>query len=936
MSEESKKIELLLLKVTKQFLQELKAEQASRILTLNSTLEHDLGLGSLERVELARRIESAFSIRVSLMDLEKIRELSEFLPLINQSLPTKSFQTQAFTQILTESKLNPAAVESLTQLVNLYAEQEPSRPHIYLQNDEGREEVITYGELALKAKQAASIILNHSIKPGETIAIMLPTCREYFYFFLGILFAGAIPVPIYPPTPTDRIEDYVKRQSKVLQNAEIRLLITLTRGKPLARILKTFIPSLYEVLTIEDLKNSSLPTEFFSANPGDGALIQYTSGSTGDPKGVFLTHSNLLANIRACGQALQVKPNDVMISWLPLYHDMGLIGSWLGSLYFGIPVCIFSPLLFLMRPERWLWAIHYHRGTISGAPNFAYELCVNALSPEKLSGLDLSCWRLALNGSETVHASSLHKFSNKFAAYQFDPKAMAPAYGLAESTMALIFPPPGRGPKIDIVKADVFMQTGQAEPADPTDKATLEIVSCGEPLPAHAVRIVNDKGDILKEREAGSLQFQGPSSMPGYFHNTEATQRIMHDGWIDSGDLAYFADGEIYITGRKKDVIILAGRNIHPEEIERIAGDIPGIISGGVIAFAVSNLRVGTEQCIVVAETEEKHKSLRQKLIKKLIADVAGQLNISISEVILVNPHTVPKTASGKVQRSACKQDYLQGRLKRNHKAAWVQKIKLISLALRGKIRNTLSYFVKGTYTIYAGLIALISGLVFFPILMLTPSNYSQKVAKIWARIWFFMIFTPVNTQGSVPAISNQGAILASNHASYLDVFLLLAALPVKFTFIAKHDLADVPVLGRAIKKINSIFVNRMDFVESIEDIKRIQQVVAQGHNILIFPEATFSYSTGLRAFKLGAFKLAVDLQVPLYPIALKGTRLMLRSPQFLLSPQKLSVFISEPLLPQKLDWDEIVKLRDLTRQQIALHCGEQTLDLISAEIAKH
>ncbi len=592
-------VEFKLLQITRNFLQELKAEQASRGLSLNASLEKDLGLGSLERVELSRRIENTFSITLPLAFLEKVSVLNDFVSLIEQMHPSGYQETKKLSEPLSESKVDPNSAHTLIELLEQYAQLESERPHIYLQDEDGHEQIISYGELADMAGAAAQIIKEYKINPGETIAIMLPTSREYFFYFFGILLAGAIPVPIYPPTQTERIEEYVQRQSRILQNAQIRLLVTVIKGRTLGQLLKSFIPSLYAVLTVEDLKNFQGKSDFFSAKSDDAALIQYTSGSTGDPKGVLLSHHNLLSNIRAVGQALQVHPTDCMVSWLPLYHDMGLIGAWLGSFYYGIPVCILSPLAFLMRPQRWLWAIHYHRGTISGAPNFAYELCVKSLSSEKISGLDLSSWRLALNGSETIHAKTIRRFSKKFVPYHFNPKAMTPAYGLAESTMALIFTPPDRGPRVDQIDQDAFMQQGLAIPTRSMDKSALEIVSCGKPLPAHEIRIVDDNNKLMNDREVGSLQFKGPSSMCGYYRNPDATRAIFHDGWLDSGDLAYQADGEVYITGRKKDIIISAGRNIHPEEIEKIVGDISGCYPGmrNCIRSTRSAIRNGTMYC---------------------------------------------------------------------------------------------------------------------------------------------------------------------------------------------------------------------------------------------------------------------------------------------------------------------------------------------------
>lgn len=337
-----------------------------------------------------------------------------------------------------------------------------------------------------------------------------------------------------------------------MQSAQVRILITFSRAEVLSHMLRTFIPSLKEVATVKNLKSR---TENFSpviVEPSDPALIQYTSGSTGDPKGVLLSHENMLSNMRAIGKALPIKQTDIVVSWLPLYHDMGLM-SWLGSLYFGIPLTLMSPITFLARPEKWLWAIHYHRATLSGGPNFAYELCAKKIPAKDLEGLDLSSWRFAFNGAEAINPRTLERFYKKFSPYGFKLEAFAPVYGLAESTVGLAFPPVTRAPRIDKVQRAPFEKENKAIPVKSSDeKNALEFVACGIPMPLHEIQIADDNGNVLPERHIGNIQFRGPSAMQGYFNNPAATQKTYRHGWWDSGDLGYLADKEIFIIGRKK------------------------------------------------------------------------------------------------------------------------------------------------------------------------------------------------------------------------------------------------------------------------------------------------------------------------------------------------------------------------------------------------
>jgi acyl-CoA synthetase (AMP-forming)/AMP-acid ligase II len=327
-----------------------------------------------------------------------------------------------------------------------------------------------------------------------------------------------VPVPIYPPFKASRLEEYAQRQSRILQNAGARFLITFRQAEKLARLLKPGIPCLRGVVTVPELATETVGRQRILvtvASRGDQvALIQYTSGSTGDPKGVVLTHSNLLANIRAMGTGVNLQPGDFGVSWLPLYHDMGLIGSWLTALCFGVPIAILSPLAFLSRPERWLWAIHEHRGTVSAAPNFAYELCARKIDDRALEGLDLSCWRAALNGAEPISPDTLERFTRRFEPYGFRAEAFLPVYGLAESAVGLTFPL-GRKAAVDRIGRERF-ECGSSSALFESDASPLRFVSEGSVLPGHEVRIVDDTSDEMGERVQGHIQFRGPSTMQGY------------------------------------------------------------------------------------------------------------------------------------------------------------------------------------------------------------------------------------------------------------------------------------------------------------------------------------------------------------------------------------------------------------------------------------
>jgi 1-acyl-sn-glycerol-3-phosphate acyltransferase len=821
---------------------------------------------------------------------------------------------------------------TLEEVLRYYAQSEPDRLHIYLQTDEGVEQAITYGQLLEDAKTVASGLLERDIKQGQTVAVMLPTGREFFSSFFGILLAGAIPVPIYPPYRSDRIEEYAKRQAAILRNAGARLLVTFQGAAALAHLLKPFVPSLIGVTTPDKLTASKASSRTPGLHPEDAALIQYTSGSTSEPKGVLLTHDGILSNIRAIGQAAQIGPTDVGVSWLPLYHDMGLIGSWLCSLYFGIPITIMSPFAFLNRPERWLWAIHYHRATLSAAPNFAYEFCIRKIDDKAIEGLDLSSWRIAFNGAEAVNPDTLARFTQRFSPYGFRPETFFPVYGLAESSVALTFPHLGRPPRIDRVAREPFERHHRAEPASVSESSPLRFVSCGVPLPGHEVRIVDERGQELGERMEGSLQFQGPSSMKGYFQSPEATRAVFHGGWWDSGDLAYLAGGEVFITGRRKDVIIKAGRNLYPQEVEDVVGEITGIRKGCVTVFGVADPRMGTEKLVVAAETRENRNDVREQITATVMERVTTTIGIPPDLVLLIPPGMTPKTSSGKLRRAACRDAYLKGILSQQRPPAWLQVAKLLAAGLWPWIRRGGSALGRLLYAAYAWSVVLVTvPPVWLAVAILPGRNPAAKISQWWARGLLWLMGCPLKIEGRRHLHRSGPMVLVANHSSYLDAAVLMASLPAGYVFVAKQELFNALIIRTFIKKVGHLTIDRTDFSKSVSDTQRIEETLRSGWSVLIFPEGTFTRATGLRPFKLGAFKIAVETSRSICPISIRGTRQILWPDSWMPKRGRVEVVIGKPIPVQGNDWREITRLRDAARTEIARHCGEPVLDLVSA-----
>jgi 1-acyl-sn-glycerol-3-phosphate acyltransferase len=930
------KVEQKVLAILREFVAELGMGRTAHSISLDALLDRDLGLGSLERVELILRIEKGFSVHIPehlIAEAGTPRDLARAV--LQAETPGRPLSLERI-QTIGAATPPPESASSLVEVLLSRAEREAERPHIYLPQEDGSEQKITYGQLVDAAGAVAQGLLEQGLRRYETVALMLPTGSDFFFTFFGALFAGGIPVPLYPPVRMDQIEEYARRQVAILKKADARFLITSGRVEGLGHLLQPMVPSLTDVTTFEALSRASSERPKVELRSEDPALIQFTSGSTGLPKGVLLAHENVLANIRAIGQAAQIGPGDACVSWLPLYHDMGLIGSWLGALYYGIPITILSPLTFLARPERWLWAIHYHRGTHSAAPNFAYELCVRKIDDRAIEGIDLSSWRVAFNGAEPVSPDTIDRFTKRFAPYGFRKETLFPVYGLAESSVALTFPPVGRPPRIDAISRETFERHRRAEPAPLSESAPLRFVSCGVPLPGHEVRIVDESGEEVKERIEGSLQFRGPSTMRGYYRDPEATEKTFQDGWCDSGDFAYRADGEIFVTGRRKDMIIKAGRNLYPQEVEEVVGEIPGIRKGRVAAFGITDPEIGTEKLVVVAETRAEKEEARRRLIGEVMEKVAAATDIRPDIVSLVPSDTIPKTSSGKLRRAALRSAYLKGKMGPPRRPAALQIARLWLAGLGARMKRASAALGRGVYTGYVATIALLTiPPVWIAMFLLPAGALPARLSRAWARRFFSWIGCPVTVKGSDPLSQAGPSVLVANHSGYLDAIVLMAALPPRFLFVAKRELMQAPIIRTVIKRVGHLTVDRLDFAESVTTTRRIEEAIGQGHSVLIFPEGTFSRIRGIRPFRLGAFKVAVETGRPICPIAIRGAREVLWPGRWIPRRGAIQVFIGKPIRPEGSDWREIVRLRDLAKSEIVRHAGEPPIDLVAAGIAK-
>ncbi len=896
--------------------------------TLDSTFD-SLGIGSLELAELLLRVQDKFGVALPphiLASAETPGDLvTALVPALARGRSAARDDHGMVSQPVTvPGASTPDTASTLNDVLNSHVGATPDRTHIRLLDEDGGPADLSYAALHREAATVAAALIAQDVLPGDRVAIMLPTCRAYFVTFTAAVLAGAVPVPVYPPARPSQLADHLRRTAGILANAGATMLVTVPEAATLGHLLRANVESLRHVVVPESLTGAtedelpSLPRP----RTDDLALLQYTSGSTGQPKGVALAHRNLLANIRVMGQAAAASGSDTFVSWLPLYHDMGLIGAWLGCMYFGVPLVVMSPQAFLIRPSRWLWAIHANRATMSAGPNFAYELCLSKVRDDEIEGLDLSSWRLAYNGAEPVSPATIERFGDRFAPYGFRREAMTPVYGLAESSVGLAFPPLGRGPVIDRIRRDVFVRSGRAESVRP-DEPDLRFVACGQPLPGHEIRIVDAAGNELGDRREGRIEFRGPSATAGYYNNAAATRALFHGDWLDTGDLGYLVDADLYVTGRIKDMIIRAGRNLHPDELEEAVGNLEGVRKGCVAVFASPDPSGGPERLVVMAETRATRDDVRAALRSEIAATAVDLLGVAPDDVVLAPPRTVLKTSSGKIRRAASRELYAANKIGARPRALWWELVRLrlrgAAPSLRRARRAAASVAFAGyAWTGYAAL-----GLSVALLLLLLPRpQWRWWVAREAVRLLAHLTGTAVSVRGldHLPAAT---CIAVANHPSWIDPLVLAAVMPQSFRFVAAEVLEHQRITSFALKRLGHQFVERHEREHGVADVDRLVALARGGQSLVIFPEGRLARAPGLRPFHMGAFVVGAEAGVPAVPVAIRGTRTILRPEHHFPRHGAVEIVVGEPIWPSGTGWAAAVRLQQAARNAVLDLSGE-------------
>lgn len=546
-------------------------------------------------------------------------------------------------------------------------------------SDETKKETYySFADMRTEIRRRAGLLLARGVVPGDHVAVIVPAPEDFVLSFLALVYMGAIPVPMYPPLSLGKLDAYLEGACKVMTAGRARWLLTTKQVEPILWSTLGKVPTVRDLLLCDTMfapgESAGLPQP---ATPpmSEVVFLQFTSGSTSDPKGVRVTHASLFNNTKTLLTAIEADgTKDNGVSWLPLYHDMGLIGFVLGPMMYQIPTTFIPTMRFIKRPLLWLDVMHEKKASITFAPNFAFALLSKRVTKEQAARWDLSNLKVAGCGAEPIQAETMHTFAETFAASGFQKTSLLPCYGMAEATLAISFKRMRENVRTDRISKDAYENDKVAVPTE-TENA-LTVVSCGTPLPGYQIKIVDDRGTELSERKVGEVCIKGGLVTDGYHLRPDATKQSFKDGWLHSGDLGYMASGELYICGRKKDLIILNGRNYYPQTLEWSIENVDSVRKGNVVAFSVPS--EGSEALVVAVESKATDKQALQTKIKQLLGE---QFALSVKEVVVLPPGTLPKTSSGKLQRQRTRQLYLNRELNGSEVRTFGSRAKKFELA---------------------------------------------------------------------------------------------------------------------------------------------------------------------------------------------------------------------------------------------------------------
>jgi acyl-CoA synthetase (AMP-forming)/AMP-acid ligase II len=553
--------------------------------------------------------------------------------------------------------------ETLSDVLRARARQSPDALALVFVAEDGTETPMTIRQFVDQALAYSQALQREGIGPGELVILVLRHSPALLLAFWGALLLGAIP-SIFPFL-TEKLDGEIYREQvrQLVDHAQARAVITFPEFR---RELQSLLSGeRCRVLDTGDLQaareGATVGPAGFNASPESVAFLQHSSGTTGLQKGVALSHRAVLNQIRAYREAIQLSAQDVVVSWLPLYHDMGLIAGFVIPLVAGVPLVLLSPFHWVRNPAVLFRAVHEHRGTICWLPNFAYHHSVRAIRERDLQGLDLSRWRLIVNCSEPVRHESHQLFLQRFASCGIRPEALATCYAMAENTFAVTQSVPSQAVHVDWVGRERLQREGQAVPQAAGSAGATALVSCGYPIAGTEISILDPSGRRAGERIVGEILIRSNCMLEEYYHRPDLTRQAFLEEWYLTGDMGYVADAQLYVTGRKKDLIIVAGKNVYPQDVEALAASVPDVYPGRAVAFGVPDERLGTESIVLVCELDgvagpEQRKQIEAELRQRVLQSIG----VTLGDLRLVDERWLLKTSSGKIARALNREKYLR------------------------------------------------------------------------------------------------------------------------------------------------------------------------------------------------------------------------------------------------------------------------------------
>ena len=550
---------------------------------------------------------------------------------------------------------------TFSERLQSHLHQTPERVAVTLQFANLPDLPISYSQLLRGAQGFSASLKKEGVAPGEVVLLILRHGEELIYSYFGAIIHGAIPSVMSFLTEKLSPERY---------RADLSTLISVTRPAAIVTY-GEFVDEVREALKGEDsvravIVAESVPAEKVNISswsglkrkPEDIALLQHSSGTTGLQKGVALSYQAVFNQLDAYSKVLGLNEKDVIVSWLPLYHDMGLIAGFLLPIFYGIPLVLMSPFDWVRAPYRLMQSVSKYKGTLSWLPNFAYNFCAQKIRDRHLEGVDLSTWRAVINCSEPVRWESHLAFQEKFQAYGLPENALHSSYAMAENVFAVTQSTLGSKPRVEVIEREAFMMERVVR--DANDKASVTVMSSGHALPNVQIKIVDEKGNELPERVIGEIALKSDCMLTGYYNRPDATEKAFVDGWYVTGDYGFISGGEIFVSGRKKDMIIVGGKNVYPQDLEKLSYEVPGVHAGRSVAFGLFDEEQGTEEVVIIAEADSDDEAKNQKIAELIRQHVTKNSAIALRHVKVVGPKWILKTSSGKTARSANKEKYLQ------------------------------------------------------------------------------------------------------------------------------------------------------------------------------------------------------------------------------------------------------------------------------------